>query len=72
MTDCVQTWRRKLRIEELVNIAKEKLESGIEVTIVYDLLDEIMVSKWRSIPSTRRQYLESVKKVLVNQNVLAE
>lgn len=72
MTDCVQTWRRKLRIEELVNIAKEKLESGTEVTIVYDLLDEIMVSKWRSIPSTRRQYLESVKKVLVNQNVLAE
>ncbi|AJW71432.1 hypothetical protein [Nitrosopumilus adriaticus] len=72
MTDCVQTWRRKLRIEELANIAKEKLESGIEITIVYDLLDEIMVSKWRSIPSTRRQYLESVKKVLVNQNVLAE
>ncbi|MGY5150106.1 MAG: hypothetical protein ACW9W3_08575 [Candidatus Nitrosopumilus sp. bin_68KS] len=72
MTDCVQTWRRKLRIKELANIAKEKLESGIEINVVYDLLDEIMVSKWRSIPTTRRQYLESVKQVLVNQNVLTK
>ncbi len=71
MTDCVQTWRRKLRIEELANIAKEKLESGTEINAVYDLLDEIMVSKWRSIPTTRRQYLESVKQVLINHNLLA-
>lgn len=70
MADCVQTWRRKLRIEELANIAKEKLESGAEITLVYKILDEIIVSKWKSIPTTRKQYLDSVTKVLKNQNVL--
>ena len=70
MADCVQTWRRQLRIQELAEIAKEKLESGTEITLVYEILDEIMVSKWKSIPTTRKQYLDSVKKVLVNQNVL--
>lgn len=69
MADCVQTWRRQLRIQELANIAKEKLESGTEITIVYEILDEIIVSKWRSIPTTRKQYLDSVKKVLENQNI---
>lgn len=72
MADCVQTWRRQLRIQELVNIAKEKLESGTEITLVYENLDAIMVSKWKSIPTTRKQYLDSVKKVLVNQNMLKE
>jgi hypothetical protein len=69
MADCVHTWRRQLRIQELANIAKEKLESGIEITVIYEILDEIMVSKWRSIPTTRKQYLDSVKKVLENQNI---
>lgn len=66
MADCVQTWRRQLRIQELTNVAKEKLESGVEITQVYEILDELMVSKWRSIPTTRKQYLDSVKKVLEN------
>ena len=69
MADCVQTWRRKLRIEELANIALEKLESETEITHVYDILEEIMISKWKSIPSTRKQYLVSVTKVLTNNNV---
>lgn len=69
MADCVQTWRRQLRIQELADIAKEKLESGTEITLVYEILDEIIVSKWRSIPTTRKQYLDSVKKVLENQNI---
>lgn len=69
MADCVQTWRRQLRIQELANIAKEKLESGTEIILVYEILNEIMVSKWRSIPTTRKQYLNSVKKVLENQNI---
>ena len=70
MADCVQTWRRKLRIQELADIAKEKLESGTEISQVYEILDEIMVSKWKSIPTTRKQYLDSVKRVLENQNVV--
>jgi hypothetical protein len=70
VADCVQTWRRKLRIEELANIAIEKLESGTEITTVYEILDEIIASKWKSIPTTRKQYLDSVTKVLENQNIL--
>ena len=69
MADCVQTWRRKLRIQELSEIAKEKIESGTEITLVCEILDEVMISKWKSIPTTRKQYLDSVKKVLVNQNI---
>jgi len=70
MAEYVQTWRRQLRIQQLVDIAKEKLESGTEIAKVYEILDEIMVSKWKPIPTTRKQYLDSVKKVLTNQNLL--
>ena len=33
MADCVQTWRKKLRLQELIDIAKNKLESGTEITL---------------------------------------
>ncbi len=64
MVDCVQTWRRKLRIQELADIAKKELELGTEVTQIYKILDERMQVRWNSIPTTRKQYLDSVKKVL--------
>jgi len=70
VVDCVQTWRRQLLIEELANIAKEKLDSGEELNVIYDFLDMMIISKWKFIPSTRKQYLISVTKVLKNQNVL--
>ena len=40
MVDCVQTWRKKLRFQELVDIAKNELESGTEISEIYEILDK--------------------------------
>jgi len=65
MIDHVQTWRRKLRLQELVVIAKQELESGI-----YEILEQVMQERWRFVGTTKRQYLDDVKKILANQYVL--
>ncbi len=70
MADHVQTWRRKLRLQELVDLAKKELESGKENTQVYEILDQAMQKRWRFVDTTKRQYLDDVKKILANQYVL--
>jgi len=70
MAEHVQTWRKKLRLQELMDIAKEELESGKEITLVYQTLEEEMLRRWRFVSSTRKQYLGDVKKILTNQYVL--
>ena len=39
----MQTWRKKLRTEELVILLSKKIESGTEIITVYEILDKIMV-----------------------------
>lgn len=70
MVDCVQTWRKKLRLQELVDIAKNELESGTEISKIYEILDKAMSFRWKLVNSTRKLYLEDVKKILANQFVL--
>ena len=70
MVDCVQTWRKKLRFQELVDIAKNELESGTEISKIYEILDKAMSFRWKLVNSTRKLYLEDVKKILTNQFVL--
>ncbi|MCH6585564.1 MAG: hypothetical protein IH792_00845 [Thaumarchaeota archaeon] len=70
MAEHVQTWRKKLRLQELVGIAKKELESGKEITLVYEILEEEMQSRWRFVDSTKKQYLDAIKKILANQYVL--
>jgi len=70
MADHVQTWRKKLRLLVLVGIAKQELESGKEITKVYEILEEEMQERWRFVDSTKKQYLDDVKKILTNQYVL--
>ncbi len=70
MAEHVQTWRKKLRLQELMGIAKEELESGKEITLVYKILEEEMQSRWRFVDSTKKQYLDDIKKILANQYVL--
>ena len=70
MAEHVQTWRKKLRLHELIGIAKEELESGKEITQVYEILEEIMQERWRFVSSTKKQYLDDIKKILANQYVL--
>ena len=70
MVDCVQTWRKKLRLQELVDIAKKELESGTEISQIYEILDKAMSFRWKLVNSTRKLYLEDVNKILANQFVL--
>jgi hypothetical protein len=70
MTEHVQTWRKKLRLQELMNTARQELELGKEISLVYEILDEQMQERWNLVSSTRKQYLENINKILTNQYVL--
>ncbi len=70
MVEHVQTWRKKLRLQELVDIARQELELDKEIALVYEILDEQMQERWNLVSSTRKQYLENINKILTNQYVL--
>ena len=70
MVDCVQTWRKKIRLQELVDIAKNELESGTEISKICEILDKEMWFRWKLVNSTKKLYLEEVKKILANQFAL--
>ncbi len=70
MAEHVQTWRKKLRLQELMNTARQELESGKEIALVYEILDQQMQERWNLVSSTRKQYLENINKILTNQYVL--
>ena len=70
MAEHVQTWRKKLRLKELMGIVKEELESGKEITLVYEILEKEMQERWGFVDTTKRQYLDDIKKILANQYVL--
>ena len=70
MVEHAHTWRKKLRLQELVVIAKQELESGKEITLVCEILEKVMQERWRFVDSTKRQYLDDIKKILTNQYVL--
>ena len=64
------SWRRKLRVQSLVEIARKELDSGKEFTEILDKLEQEMQIRWKLVPGTRKQYLDTIKKVLENQLVL--
>lgn len=70
MADCAHTWRKKLRLQELMIVAKRELDAGEEVDLVYQILEDEMQTRWRFVGSTRRQYIDDIKKILANQYVL--
>ncbi len=70
MAEHVLTWRKKLRLQELMDTARQELESGKEIALVYEILDEQMQERWNLVSSTRKQYLENINKILTNQYVL--
>ena len=70
MVDCAHTWRKKLRLQELMIVAKRELDAGEEIDLVYEILEDEMKARWRFVESTRKQYLEDIKRILVNQYVL--
>ncbi len=70
MVDCAHTWRKKLRLQELMVVAKREIDAGEEIDLVYEILEDKMQTRWRFVSSTRRQYIEDIKKILANQYVL--
>lgn len=70
MSDCAHTWRKKLRLQALMIIARKELKSGKDVSQVYKILDEQMSIRWRFVSTTKKQYLDDVTKILTNQYVL--
>ena len=71
MYEYCQSWRKRLRLQTLVEIARKEQKSGFEFDIISLKLDHEMQVRWRLVPSTRKQYLETIKKILENQFVLA-
>jgi len=70
MAEYVHTWRKKLRLQKLIIIARKELESGKDVSQVYQILEEQMSIRWRFVKTTKKQYLDDVTKILANQYVL--
>ncbi len=70
MVEHVLTWRKKLRLQELLVITKQELESGKELGIINKILDTQMQKRWNLVSTTRKQYLDDIKKILTNQYIL--
>ena len=70
MDEYSQSWRKRLRLQLLVDIAQHDLNSGCEFDAISSKLDKEMQSRWKMVPSTRKNYLATIKKILNNQLVL--
>ena len=70
MSEYSQSWRRRLRLQLLVDIAKKDLNSGNDFNDVFLKLDKEMQDKWKMVPSTRKNYLEMIRRVLDNKFVV--
>ena len=71
MADCAHTWRKKLRLQELMAVAKREIDADEKIDPVYETLEDQMQARWRFVGSTGRQYIEDIKRILANQYVLA-
>ena len=65
-------WRRKIRLQILADIANEELQSGKSFDDISKKLIEEMKSRWSLVYSTRKEYLDIVKKILTKQYVLSQ
>ena len=66
------SWRRKLRIQRLVDIARKEIESGKDFSEFSTRLEQEMQIRWKLVKGTRKAYLDTVKKVLENQLFLVK
>ncbi len=70
MVEHIHTWRKKLRLQELMTITNQELESGKKIAVINKILDIHMQKRWNLVSTTRKQYLDDIKKILSNQYVL--
>ncbi len=67
MAEYAQSWRKKIRIKQLVDIAKSELGENYnndDIKKIQEKLDYEMKTRWKLIKNTRRDYLEIVEKIL--------
>jgi len=69
MVEHVLAWRKKLRLQELLVITKQELESGKDLGLINEILDIQMQKRWNLVSTTRKQYLDDIKKILRNQYI---
>jgi len=70
MVEHVLAWRKKLRLQELLVITKQELESGKDLGLINEILDIQMQKRWNLVSTTRKQYLDDIQKILRNQYIL--
>lgn len=74
MTEYSQSWRKKLRIKLLVDIAEQELKGENydekKSEGIREKLDSEMKTRWKLIRITRKDYLERVEKILRKEYVL--
>jgi len=73
MAEYAQTWRKKLRIKQLVDIAKDELGENYndnDIKNIQEKLDSEMKTRWKLIRNTRKEYFEIVQKILRKEYVL--
>ena len=74
MTEYSQSWRKKLRIKLLVEIAQQELKGESydekDVKRIREKLDSEMKTRWNLIRITRKDYLERIEKILRKEYVL--
>ncbi len=62
--------KRKTCLQELLVIAEKELDAKEEIDLVYQVSEEAMELRWGFVGSTRRQYIDDIKRILANQYVL--
>jgi RNase P subunit RPR2 len=74
MAEYSQSWRKKMRIKQLVEIAQYELKSENYdekyIERIREKLDSEMKARWKLIRNTRKDYLEIVEKILRKEYVL--
>ena len=74
MTEYSQSWRKKLRIKQMVELAEKELKEEIydekDIKKIREKLDSEMKIRWRLVSSTRKDYLERVERILRKEYVL--
>ena len=73
MAEYVQSWKKRLRLKHLVDLAHQELGEKYDdkdIERIQEKLDSEMKKKWKLIKSTRKEYHEIVRKILRKEYVL--
>ena len=74
MAEYSSSWRKKLRIKLLIEIAQNELKDASydenNMKKIREKLDSEMKTRWKLIKNTRKDYLKIVEKILRKEYVL--